>query len=117
MVTLSCQGINSLLVASQTLPSVILPFVAFPPIYLTLTKAVTPFRRSLSGPNPHVVLSINNVQLRRIEVGELVDLTEHLLDQFVDLHLIVVANVYAKLNLFSENCFFLEQEIIQELVI
>lgn len=48
---------------------------------------------------------------------ELVDLTEHLLDQFVDLHLIVVANVYAKLNLFSENCFFLEQEIIQELVI
>lgn len=32
--------------------------------------------------------------------------TEPVLDQLVDLHVIVVPNVYAKLNLFSGSCLF-----------
>lgn len=92
------QGINTLLVASQVVLSVVLPFVAFPLIYLTSAEAVMRVRR----PPPEVIESIEKPT--REDINPILDdalvlpdpdiqtiyLPEHIVDEKAEINSIIL---------------------------
>lgn len=105
-------GINSLLVASQVVLSIVLPFVTFPLLYCTASKAIMSVRKSTADefnasaavsdfvlPTP---LQRDGSVTERADVDEMVDYSNNKITNVVGgiiWFIIVAANIYAIVTL------------------
>lgn len=105
-------GINSLLVASQVVLSIVLPFVTFPLLYCTASKAIMSVRKStadelnasatLSNFVPPAPLQRDGSTAEKADDDEMVDYSNNKITNVVGgiiWFIIVAANIYAIVTL------------------
>ncbi|KAF9472570.1 natural resistance-associated macrophage protein, partial [Pholiota conissans] len=92
------QGIDTLLVASQVILAIVLPFVTFPLLYCTSSKAIMSVRKT-----PPVLVSIRDVGMaENADTDEIVDFSNNKLAVCIGITIwlvIVAANFYAIVEL------------------